>query len=141
MKIRIAAEQDMAAVYALRFEVFVYEQSVPPEIELDEEDPHAIHILAEEDGEVIGCGRILLHGNDAHIGRLAVKKCRRGQGVGRAVCDFAIDICRKEGIAHIRLNAQLQAVGFYEKLGFGQQGTPFMEAGIEHIAMALSIEK
>ncbi len=135
MSIHIAAKEDMPAVFALRFEVFVDEQQVPPEIELDAEDATAVHIIAEENGEAIGCARVLRHGDSAHIGRLAVKKSRRGQGIGASVCRYAIDICRKAGCKHIGLNSQLHAAGFYEKLGFRRHGRIFMEAGIEHIAM------
>ncbi len=135
MNIRIATEKDKQLVFALRFEVFVDEQNVPPEIELDDEDAHALHIIAEENGIAVGCARVILSGNDVHIGRLAVKRSYRGQGIGSAVCRFIIDYCRKQGYIHIWLNSQLQAVGFYSRLGFESQGEIFMEAGIEHIKM------
>ncbi len=137
MNIRIATESDKPLVYALRFEVFVDEQKVPPEIELDAEDAHATHIIAESDGIAIGCARVILTENDAHIGRLAVKASFRSSGVGSAICKFIIDDCRERGIKHIWLNSQLHAVEFYRRLGFQPQGDIFTEAGIKHIQMSI----
>ncbi len=141
MNIRIAADGEREAVFALRMEVFVDEQGVSPEIELDAEDARAIHILAEEEGVVLGCARILLHGKDAHLGRIAVKKAYRDRGIGSAVVRFAIGLCRERGCTHIGLGAQMHAVGFYESLGFRPYGQPFEEAGILHIAMAMDAEE
>ncbi len=137
MIIRIASEQDMERVFAMRFEVFVGEQNVPPELELDDEDAHALHIIAEEDGVAIGCARVIFSGREAHIGRLAVKKAYRGRYVGLEICRFIIENCFKNKCEYIWLNSQLHAVGFYEKLGFKAQGDVFVEAGIEHIKMEI----
>ncbi len=139
MEIRIADVTDIEKVYALRYEVFVGEQNVPPEIELDEEDKHATHIIAEENGTAVGCARLLIQ-DGGHIGRLAVKKSHRGQGIGKEICRFIIDHCRSLGHRRVWLNSQLHAVGFYEKLGFIPCGETFFEAGIEHIEMELNLE-
>ncbi len=137
MEIRLANENDISKVFELRFEVFVDEQNVPREIELDEEDDIAYHFIAEDDGVTIGCARVIVNGSDAHIGRIAVKKSYRGCGIGAAICRYAIDYCRAQSCTRIWLHAQLQAVGFYEKLGFRPLGDVFMEAGIEHIKMEI----
>ncbi len=139
MNIRYATEADRPAVFALRFEVFVDEQQVPPDIEIDEEDDHALHIIAEADGTPVGCARLLLEDGEGHIGRLAVKKIYRGQGIGAAICRFVIDDCRRRGCTRVWLNAQLRATGFYEKLGFSPVGETFWEAGIEHVTMDMRI--
>ncbi len=138
MNIRIATEAELASVYALRLEVFVDEQQVPPELELDEDDRRAWHILAEEKGVTVGCARILFDQGSAHLGRIAVKRTMRAQGIGSAVVRYAIALCRQRGCTEIGLHAQLHAVGFYEALGFRSHGEPFTEAGIAHIAMTLS---
>ncbi len=138
MDIRIANENDIEKVFALRYEVFVGEQGVSPEIELDDEDEHATHIIAEENGAAVGCARILFGDGGGHIGRLAVKKNERGKGIGKEICRFIIDHCRQRGYKRIWLNSQLHAVGFYEKLGFVPRGETFFEAGIEHIEMELT---
>ncbi len=141
MKIKIASEQERQAVFALRYEVFVNEQGVPPEIELDREDETALHILAEEDGMTVGCARVIFHAGEAHIGRLAVKKAYRGRGVGAAICRFVIEHCKENGCLRIWLGAQLHAVGFYEKLGFQPKGEIFVEAGMEHIEMEIVMKE
>ncbi len=137
--LRMAEEADMAAVFALRFEVFVGEQGVPPEIELDAEDAQAMHLIAEVDGVVVGCARVILHDGCAHIGRLAVTKGWRGRGIGAAICRFAVERCRISGCVRVGLHAQRHAVGFYEKLGFRPRGEIFLEAGIEHVEMEMDM--
>ncbi len=141
MEIRVANEFDMPNVYALRDEVFVGEQNVPPELERDEEDAHALHIVATDNGVTVGCARVLLSATDAHIGRVAVKKEWRGQGIGAAVCRFVIDHCRERGILALWLNSQLHAAPFYQKLGFSPQGETFLDAGIEHVRMVMEEEQ
>lgn len=139
MQIHIANTSEKEKVFALRFEVFVDEQNVPPEIEIDEKDDNAIHIIAEEEGVTVGCARAVLSENSAYIGRIAVKKNLRGRHIGIQICRFVIDYCEEQGCKYIWLNAQVQAQGFYEKLGFKSEGEPFMEAGIEHIKMSMEI--
>ncbi len=146
MTVRIANPTDIPAVYALRFEVFVDEQEVPPEIEIDAEDATALHIIAEDPetpGVAIGCARVLFHGDTIHIGRLAVKKSRRREGVGAAICRFILANCIPASPQSLRicLNAQIQAAGFYQKQGFRPCGDHFMEAGIEHVAMVYCPEE
>ncbi len=140
MEIRRADARDMEAVFSLRVEVFVKEQKVAPEIELDAEDAHAWHFIAEEDGAIVGCARVIAEDGSAHIGRLAVKRERRGCGVGAGICRFIIAHCRERGYGHIWLNAQLHAVDFYKRLGFRPEGECFWEAGIEHVRMVLTEE-
>ncbi len=139
MNIEIATEEQKHKAFALRFEVFVEEQNVPPEIELDKEDETAIHIIAEKDGITVGCARVIIDKNEAHIGRLAVKKTYRGMGIGSDICRFIIDYCKSLGYTHIWLNSQLQAVDFYERLGFVKEGDIFIEAGIKHIKMTFDL--
>ncbi len=137
MEIRLAKESELSAVFALRYEVFVLEQKVSPEIELDLEDTYAQHFLVKSNEMVIGCARAILSDRDAHIGRLAVKKEYRGQGVGSQICRYIIEHCKEQGCSNIWLNSQLHAVEFYEKLGFKKQGEIFLEAEIEHIKMII----
>lgn len=140
MQIYIAAEKDLPAVFALRVEVFVDEQHVPPDIELDAHDADAVHIIAQENGLTVGCARILIDQNGAHIGRLAVKKAYRGRHIGTDICRVIIAYCKQQGYTPLWLNAQLHAKAFYEKLGFIPQGDIFTEAGIPHIKMVKSAE-
>ncbi len=137
MEIRIATKDDLEKVFALRTEVFVGEQHVPPDIEFDNKDGKAIHFIALLEGVAVGCARILTEDGSAHIGRLAVKKSYRNKGVGSSICKFVINYCRLNGYDKIWLNSQLHAVKFYERLGFETHGEPFFEAWIEHIKMIL----
>ncbi|MGC3965706.1 MAG: GNAT family N-acetyltransferase [Rhodocyclaceae bacterium] len=118
--------------YAIRHEVFVVEQGVPEEIELDEHDPISLHVLALGDGAAVGTGRLLA---DGHIGRLAVRRVARGTGVGRAMMLRLMELATARGMAEIVLNAQVQAQPFYVSLGFEPEGEVFDEAGIDHIVM------
>ena len=95
--------------------------------------------ITEEEGVTVGCARAVLSENSAYIGRIAVKKNLRGRHIGLQICRFVIDYCEEQGCKYIWLNAQVQAQGFYEKLGFKSEGEPFMEAGIEHIKMSMEI--
>ncbi|MBV7485730.1 GNAT family N-acetyltransferase [Bordetella sp. BOR01] len=120
--------------YAVRHEVFVLEQLVPVDIELDDDDPLAVHAVAYgADGAPVATGRLL---PDGHIGRMAVRKVARGSGVGGQVLDALIAQGHGDGHRMLLLHAQTHARGFYEAHGFMAQGEEFVEAGINHIAMA-----
>lgn len=116
----------------LRREVFIGEQSVPEELEWDEDDARSAHALAWLGDEAVGCGRLL---PDGHVGRLAVRAHWRGYGIGRAVLRALLGEAASRGIRHIVLHAQTHALGFYEKEGFRAEGAVFDEAGIPHRTM------
>jgi len=120
---------------AIRFEVFVDEQKVPAEIELDDMDAVCLHAVAYDDaGNAIGTGRLL---PDGHIGRMAVRQPGRGTGVGGAILTLLLEKARERGDAAVVLNAQTVAAPFYARHGFVQQGEQFEEAGIAHVEMRL----
>jgi len=120
---------------AIRFDVFVKEQQVPAEIELDEMDPLCLHAIAyDADGQAVGTGRLL---PDGHIGRMAVMKVARGTGVGGALLQALIQAAQQCGDRSVVLNAQTQAEGFYGRFGFVRHGEEFDDAGIPHIEMRL----
>jgi len=120
---------------AIRFEVFVDEQKVPAEIELDDMDAVCLHAVAyDEAGKAIGTGRLL---PDGHIGRMAVRQPGRGTGVGGAILTLLMDKARERGDAAVVLNAQTVAAPFYARHGFVQLGEQFEEAGIAHVEMRL----
>ncbi len=135
MDIHIADEKERGALYRLREEVFVAEQGVPRELELDKEDAYATHLAATEDGCVVGCARLLFEGDAAHLGRLAVKRSERSRGIGSAIVMYAVSLSTERGFSQIWLNSQVQAIPFYEKLGFHRVGDDFFEAGIRHVRM------
>ena len=126
-------EEARSEASRIRFAVFVDEQQVPAEIELDEHDPHCIHALAaDSSGKVVGTGRLL---PDGHIGRMAVSREARGQGVGGAILEALAARACERGDREVVLNAQVQAMGFYRAHGFVEEGPEFDDAGIPHRAM------
>ena len=125
-------EQARAHAAPIRFTVFVEEQGVPREIELDEHDPLSIHVVAFEDGKPIATGRLL---PDGHIGRMAVLRERRGRGVGALMLNALLEKAKQRGHGEVVLSAQVHAVRFYRSHGFVPEGDEYLEAGIRHQAM------
>lgn len=121
----------------IRTEVFIHEQGVPAELEWDGEDAHAIHALAADlTGKPIGTGRLLLLGEWAHLGRMAVLPNWRGQGVGASLLQCLLEEARQGGASTVFLNAQSYAVPFYQRFHFAREGAEFLDAGIPHYRMA-----
>ncbi|MCX8005377.1 MAG: GNAT family N-acetyltransferase [Burkholderiaceae bacterium] len=117
----------------IRFEVFVCEQKVPADIEIDAFDPRSLHALARDAaGRAVGTGRLL---PDGHIGRMAVRAEARGRGVGSAILLALIEAARQRGLREVVLHAQQHAIAFYARHGFVAEGEPFSEAGIAHRLM------
>ena len=134
--IAIESSADMQLAHAIRRRVFVEEQQVPEDIEMDADDAHAFHALAILDGVAIGCGRMVEHGaGEVKIGRMAVLLDHRGTGVGAQILRFLIDRARARGFRKAILHAQLTAEGFYLTEGFTPVGGVFDEAGIAHRLM------
>jgi predicted GNAT family N-acyltransferase len=134
-----ASSDLMPAVYAVRHQVFVVEQAVPPELERDEFDDVALHLVALRGDEVIGTLRIVVGGRTAKIGRMAVLAGARKSGVGTRLMERAVDIARSMNVTDITLHAQLTAKTFYGKLGYLEEGDVFEEAGIAHVSMRRTI--
>ena len=123
---------DREILKALREQVFIREQSVPANMEWDEFDVQACHVVAIADGGPIGTGRLL---PDGHIGRMAVLREWRRQGAGSALLAGLMEIARALGMRRVLLNAQVQALPFYLRHGFQAQGEEFLDAGIPHRRM------
>ena len=131
----VESEADMEAAVGIRFRVFVDEQSVPPEIELDEYDVVATHALALLDGVAIATGRAIVEDGSARIGRMAVDRQYRRSGVGGLVLRFLEDEAREQGAGEFVLHAQDYVRAFYAGHGYEEHGDTFMEAGILHVEM------
>ena len=117
----------------LRFAVFVEEQRVPAEIELDSFDALSLHAVAfDAEGEAVGTGRLL---PDGHIGRMAVAKPARGTGIGSALLRSLMDEARRRGHTHAVLSSQTHATEFYRKHGYSVHGGVYDDAGIPHVDM------
>ncbi|MFN2645929.1 MAG: GNAT family N-acetyltransferase [Burkholderiales bacterium] len=120
----------------IRFIVFVEEQGVPAELEMDEHDSRCVHALAYAEERAIATGRLL---PDGHIGRMAVLKDWRARGAGRAILRRLIEAARKRGDREVLLSAQVHALEFYRAEGFEAHGGVYEEAGIRHQAMRLGL--
>ena len=117
----------------IRFEVFVDEQKVPAELEMDDMDALCLHAVAyDAAGTPIGTGRLL---PDGHIGRMAVRKGERGTGVGGALLQTLMAQAKARGDRQVALSSQTHAAPFYQRHGFIVEGDEFVEAGIPHINM------
>jgi predicted GNAT family N-acyltransferase len=121
--------------FALRHEVFVGEQNVPVEIEVDDYDAEATHVVALVDGSVVGVLRIVYLDDHAKFGRVAVAQAARGRGLATQMMRFAMDLARARGEARFYLTAQLDKLALYQKLGFTAFGDQFEDGGMPHLAM------
>lgn len=125
------------ALLQVRFKVFVDEQGVPPEMEEDEYDPDAVHLLGSgPGGNPVASARLLAGGS---IGRMAVLPAYRGQGIGRRMLLELLRIAAGSGLARVTLHAQCSAEGFYRRVGFVPLEGVFEEAGIPHKKMQLEL--
>jgi predicted GNAT family N-acyltransferase len=126
---------DLIKVFIVRGIVFMDEQHVRYQEEMDAHEHTAVHILGQINGEPIAAGRIRYEGPFAKLERLAVRKEYRRQGYGDELLLFAMGVARDAGFTKFKLHAQIAAKAFYSRHGFKVQGAPFMEAGIEHCLM------
>jgi predicted GNAT family N-acyltransferase len=121
--------------YYIRRKVFIEEQDVPEELEVDEFDRIAEHVVVYIEEKTVATGRLVnIEGEDL-LGRIAVLKELRGKGLGKVVVENLIKRAGEKGLEEIHLHAQLTAQKFYEKLGFHAYGEIFDDAGIDHISM------
>ncbi|MCF6189258.1 MAG: GNAT family N-acetyltransferase [Cocleimonas sp.] len=118
----------------IRTAVFIDEQGIDSKLDFDGLDEVATHVLVIADDVSTGTGRIL---KDGHIGRIAVLKYARKEGVGAMVMDALITVAKERGYKRVYLGSQLPAKSFYEKLGFKTCGEAFMDAGLQHVEMEM----
>ncbi len=128
-------QQDLTEAFNLRNVVFVLEQNVPEDLELDEFDKDAIHVLAKDGDIVIGTGRMVIEQNKGRIGRMAVAQDWRRHGIGTALMKKLEEAAKQTNLSELYLHAQLHAKEFYGNLGYSPRGDIFDEAGIDHIEM------
>ncbi len=136
---QVETEEDLQACFAVRTEVFVQEQAVPEELELDSYDAVALHLLLRaENGQPVGTARMMVdnpEGGTAKIGRVAVLAAHRGHGLARRLMEAMEALARQAGQQRLVLDAQLNVLPMYEKLGYQAHGPVFDDAGIDHRKM------
>lgn len=137
----VRGEEDRRAAYRIRRVVFVDEQQVPEDIELDEYDADADHVLLLLDGEPVATARLVVRPDGVGVvGRVAVLGEHRGTGLGDAVMDAIEARAAERGLRAIELHAQTYVRGFYERRGYHAFGEEYWEAGIRHISMRRDLE-
>lgn len=143
----VVTQSDMDDALSVRRAVFIEEQQVSEDEEIDEHDRDGgwlgdvVQITGFVDGKPVVTGRMMpdtTSDADAHIGRVAVVKALRGKGYGKQLMLALHDEGRRRGFHRIRLGAQLHAIPFYQRLGYIVSGDVFLDAGIEHRRMDLS---
>ncbi len=144
----VVTQADMDDALSVRRAVFIEEQQVSEEEEIDEHDRDGgwlgdvVQMTGYLDGRPVVTGRLMPDSSpdaDAHIGRVAVLEELRGRGYGKQLMFALHDEGRKRGYRRLRLGAQLHAIPFYESLGYVAQGDIFLDAGIEHRRMDISL--
>ncbi|TMN23144.1 GNAT family N-acetyltransferase [Lentibacillus cibarius] len=140
MKIRQATtskEKDDA--YSVRTIVFVKEQHVPPEIEIDEYDETAIHLIGYENDEPIAASRVRFTDNCGKLERICVLHNQRGKSRGSQMIKAMESLIKENGYKKAKLNAQTHAIEFYRRLGYEVVSDEFMDAGIPHVTMVKTL--
>jgi predicted GNAT family N-acyltransferase len=128
-------EAEVTAALALRQRVFCEEQGVSPGADRDGRDPAALHLVALDDGSVVGTCRLLIDGDWARLGRMAVEARLRGRGIGAELLDAAERAALRSGASRVTLHAQAAAETLYARGGYVPVGKRFLEEGIEHVRM------
>ena len=126
-----------AEISSIRDAVFIQEQAVPKNIEMDGKDSECMHFLMSNDNNPIGTARIKMSGK---IERVSILKPNRNKGLGSRLMNFIIDAAKENRFERIHLHSQMESIGFYKNLGFIEQGDVFQEAGIDHVLMELKNE-
>lgn len=126
-----------APLSMIREKVFIEEQKVTPQLEWDGRDEEAIHFLAYQDEKAIGCARAFVIENHMQLGRMAVLKEYRNNGIGSFLIEKAITTAKLNQLSKISISAQCHAIDFYKKFGFEVTSEIYLDAGISHQDMEL----
>ena len=138
MQIRITSfQEEERAIRQIRGSVFVKEQGIPNEDEFDDSDNACVHAIAWDEGRPVGTGRL---SDDGRIGRIAVMEQARGRGIAKAIMLALEQHAQKSGLPQLWAHAQVQALGFYKKIGYRVDGDEFMEDGIPHKRIQKTIQ-
>ena len=120
----------------IRTQVFICEQGITEADEWDDQDVISQHFVIYDQDQPIATARLL---QNHSVGRVAVVKAYRGQGIGQMIMLEIISYAQKQGLSVLTLSSQVHAISFYEKLGFTVQGNSYDECGISHIEMTMNL--
>lgn len=139
---KIITEIDLKKAFNIRIEVFVKEQGVPLEDELDEFDTlngSCDHILVYYNGEPVGTGRVRMVDEFGKLERICILEPYRKFGLGKIIITTLEEIALERGATKVKLHGQSQAQGFYKKLDYQTSSNEFMEDGIPHLLMTKNL--
>ena len=132
----VVSDRELEGAFEVRKQVFVEEQGIPEDMELDELDMEAMHMVVKDGEGIVGTARVLfLAANQAKLERMAILKPFRRRGIGKGIISFLDEEFKNRGTEQVVLHAQCSAVNFYKSCGFEESGSPFWEAGIKHVKM------
>lgn len=140
--IKITTNEELNQSLSIRKKVFVEEQQVPEEIEIDAFDQlngTCSHVLLSVDKVAVGTGRVRLVDNYGKLQRVAILPDYRKHGFGKIIILKLEELAQELGATKSKLDAQVHAIGFYEKLGYTVQSDVFQDAGIDHVLMVKSL--
>ena len=139
--VRVASSaDDMQGAFAVRHEVFIVEQCVPPELEHDDADDSAVHVVASDGATVVGTARLTMDG-EAWIGRVAVLPAWRRRGIAGLLLAALEAEAQRLGISEVSLHSQTYVQALYERHGYSVRGPGFVEAGIDHVPMSKRLDR
>ena len=132
----VTSDSELEGAFAVRRQVFVEEQGISEDVELDEHDREALHMVVKDGDRVIGTARVLFLATGlAKIERMAILQPFRCKGIGRKIISFLSEELKNRQVEQAVLHAQYDVVGFYRSCGFEEVGSPFWEVGIKHVKM------
>jgi len=132
----VAGGGDLSDAFAVRRDVFVDEQGVDEAVEIDGRDDECVHVVAYDGDHPVGTARLRTVGDDTgKVERVAVRRERRGEGLGRELMTTVEDLARERDLNRIVLHAQTTVEAFYRNLGYETVSDEFEEAGIPHVEM------
>ena len=135
-----SSDEELQHAISIRQSVFVEEQDVPIEEELDEFDSTATHFVLYTQNKPIGTGRCRLIYNTMKVERICVLKSLRRSGAGKQIMLAIEHYAQNEGVSILKLDAQTHAEGFYQKLGYRTTSEEFLDAGIPHVSMTKNLK-
>ncbi|MBU8877497.1 GNAT family N-acetyltransferase [Bacillus sp. FJAT-29790] len=140
MEVKIVSnEQELKDAFSIRTTVFVQEQHVPEEEEIDQHDDHAVHFVLYDKDTPVGAGRFRTVDGTGKVERICVLKEHRKTGAGKIIMKKIEEYAKNEGFSLVKLNAQTQAIPFYSRLGYEIISEEFLDAGIPHRTMRKTI--
>jgi len=131
----VETKEELDAAYQVRMTVFVEEQNVPADIEIDEHEKEAIHFIGYEENQPIAASRLRFVDEYGKLERICILKEYRGKHYGLALIEKMESVIKEKGYSKAKLNAQTYAIPFYEKQGYKKVSDEFMDAGIPHVTM------